>query len=140
MSTKQKATLSVGMLAAVAAIALAPTSASAQQKSGTYRLTARVPVACWVRPEQAMSSETVTGRVVEACNSPGGFVVNASYRQLQAGESARLRYADTLLDLPKTGNVTLRRSRIAQIRTVNYAFEEARLDTPVVLVLSIQPI
>lgn len=117
-----------------------PAAAAAGPSAG-YRLVARVPVACWVRPEGGpVSSETGSGRVVEACNSPGGFAVHASYRTLEGDEDALFRYGDRQIQLPHSGNVLLRRSGIAQIRSVDYRFEKSALKAPVVMVLTIQPI
>lgn len=87
-----------------------------------------------------ISSETGQGRVIEACNSPGGFAVHASYRMLDGDEDALFRYGDRQIDLPRNGGVLLRRSSIAQIRSVDYRFEKQNLKKPVVMVLTIQPI
>lgn len=117
-----------------------PTAAAAGPNAG-YRLVARVPVACWVRPEGGpINSDTGSGRVVEACNSPGGFAVHASYRTLDGDEDALFHYGDRQIQLPHSGNVLLRRSGIAQIRSVDYRFEKTTLKAPVVMVLTIQPI
>ena len=131
--------LLVGALALFGASAL-PAAAAAGPNAG-YRLVARVPVSCWVRPEGGpVNSETGAGRVVEACNSPGGFAVHASYRTLEGDEDALFHYADRQIQLPHSGNVLLRRSGIAQIRSVDYRFEKSTLKSPVVMVLTIQPI
>ena len=109
--------------------------------SGTYRLTARVPTACWVRPTgTVLAGSGLAGSVVEACNNPGGFTISASYRPLSGTEKAKLRYADRLIDLSKSGHQELRRSSMATIRTVNYQFDEVELDEPLILSLTIQPI
>lgn len=107
----------------------------------TYRVTARVPVACWVRPAGTiLAGAGLAGSVVEACNSPGGFTVSANYRTLGGAEKATLRYGDRLIDLSKSGQQELRRSSMATIRTVNYQFDDVQLDEPLVLALTIQPI
>lgn len=127
--------------AAVLSGVLFADAAAAQSRSGTYRLRATVPVACWVRPTGAvLAGAGMGGSVVEACNSPGGFTISASYRTLSGKENAKLRYADRLIDLSKTGHQELRRSTMATIRTVNYQFAEVQLDEPLVLALTIQPI
>lgn len=135
----------IRVLAALAAACVVSLGASAAQASGqegaTYRVTAQVPVACWVRPAGAMlAEEGRTGQVVEACNSPGGFTVHARYRLLGATEKARLKYAGQTFDLAKGGEQLLRRSSIAAIRTVDYRFEELGVSEPLVLALTIQPI
>ena len=51
----------------------------------------------------------VSGEVVEACNSPGGFTVSAQYRPLSPTEKATMFYGDRILDLDKSGGQVLRR-------------------------------
>lgn len=129
-------------LAAMFATMALSTQASAEGQAGaTYRVTATVPVACWVRPSGAMLAEEGRGgQVVEACNSPGGFTVSAQYRPLEASESARLVYAGQSFDLGRNGQQLLRRSSIAAIRTVSYRFDQLAVTQPLVLALTIQPI
>ena len=116
-------------------------AASDTQSGTTYRLTARVPVACGVRPSGALlASPGVSGSVVEACNAPGGFTVSAQYRSLGESETASLRYAGRVIQLSKSGEQVLRRSSLATIRTVDYQFDEVELTAPLVLSLTIQPI
>lgn len=130
------ASLGMGLLAVSV-----PASASEFQSSGTYRIRASVPVACWVRPASTvMAAEGMLGSVVEACNSPGGFTVSATYRPLTETETARMTYGDQLLELSKTGQQMLRRSSMATIRSVNYRFDTVKLEQPLVLALTIQPI
>ena len=92
---------------------LAPQVAAAGPTAGhTYRLTATVPVACWVRPTGTVMAESGrTGSVVEACNSPGGFTVSAQYRPLAETEKARIFYGDRSLNLAKSGMLELRLGR-----------------------------
>jgi hypothetical protein len=129
-------------LAAGLTAMLAPQVASAGPTGGhSYRLTATVPVACWVRPASTVMAETGRmGSVVEACNSPGGFTVSAQYRPLSATENARMIYGDRSFNLAKTGMQELRRSNMATIRTVDYRFDEVELEQPLILALTIQPI
>ncbi len=109
--------------------------------SGSYRLRATVPVACWVEPAgTVLASAGQSGSVVEACNSPGGFTVSASYRPLETAETARLLYGGQMIDLSSSGQQLLRRSNMATIRTVDYRFDEVQLSAPLVLTLTIQPI
>ncbi|MES2033632.1 MAG: hypothetical protein V4466_05605 [Pseudomonadota bacterium] len=111
------------------------------QAGGTYRLRATVPVACWVRPAgTVLAGVNVSGSVVEACNAPGGFTVSANYRQLTAAESAGIRYDGRSINLSRSGEQVLRRSSMATIKTVNYQFDQVRLDQPLVLALTIQPL
>lgn len=133
------------VLALGAAVTLLCTGAAAQagenQAGSTYRLTATVPVACWVRPAgTVLAGSGLTGSVVEACNSPGGFTVSASYRPLKDDETASLNYGGRLISLAKSGEQQLRRSNMATIRTVDYQFDNVELSEPLVLSLMIQPI
>lgn len=130
-------------MAALAAAGLTSSAAFAGegQASGVYRLRATVPVACWVRPAgTVLAGENLAGSVVEACNAPGGFTVSASYRPLSGVESAGILYDGRSIDLSRSGQQVLRRSSMATIKTVNYQFDRVRLDEPLVLALTIQPL
>lgn len=119
-----------------------PEGDAGQSSAGnTYRVTARVPVACWVRPDTTLVAQSGgMGGVTEACNNPGGFTVTASYRPLRATEKAQMVYDSRPFDLSKSGEQVLRRSSMATIKRVNYRFGDVQLDEPLVLSLTIQPI
>lgn len=142
--TRNRSIRALALTFSVAATTLLATGAAQAadgQAGSTYRLTATVPVACWVRPAgTVLAAEGRTGSVVEACNSPGGFTVSASYRPLAANEKASLAYGGRTISLSRSGEQELRRSNMATIRTVDYQFEEVDLDEPLVLSLMIQPI
>lgn len=111
------------------------------QAGATYRVTAHVPMACWVRPEtRVLVEEGASGAAVEACNNPGGFTVTAAYRPLGTSETAQMIYDDRTLDLAKSGTQVLRRSSMATIKRVAYRFQSVTLDAPLILSLTIQPI
>ncbi len=114
----------------------------AQSESGTtYRVTATVPMACWVRPDTSLiAQDGGGGAVVEACNNPGGFTVTANYRPLKTTEKAEITYDDRQFDLSKSGAQVLRRSSMATIKRVNYRFGLVQIDEPLILSLTIQPI
>jgi len=136
---------SLTSLALILALAGAGLPSAVQAKDGQsvgrYRVQARVPVACWVRPAgTVLASPGRAGSVVEACNAPGGFSVSASYRPLADSERASLYYGGRLIDLSKSGEQHLRRSSLATIRTVDYEFGEVQLAEPLVLSLTIQPL
>lgn len=136
LSTLIAASVALGLL-------VGSTSASAAdaQAGTTYRLRATVPVACWVRPQgSVLAGAGLRGAVIEACNSPGGFTVSASYRPLKDSERAFMTYGDRIIDLSRTGEQMLRRSNMATIRTVDYSFGQIDLDEPLILSLTIQPI
>ncbi|MGI4817324.1 MAG: hypothetical protein ACRYFE_02290 [Janthinobacterium lividum] len=129
------------LAAAIAAISL-PTMAEAKTTSShTFRIKARVPVACWVRPDRTVVAQAGSaGSVIEACNNPGGYTVTAQYRPLSAGENARMVYHDRAVDLSSSGQQVLRHSSIATIRSVSYQFENVQLEQPLILALTIQPL
>ena len=117
------------------------TSPGQSQAGGTYRVTATVPMACWVRAEAPVqAAEGATGAVIEACNNPGGFTVTAAYRPLDVNEQAELLYDDRTMNLGKGGSQLLRQSSMATIKRVAYRFGTVRLDQPLILSLTIQPI
>jgi hypothetical protein len=143
MSVRSKIMKSLPIVAAtvLAGIATPLIAHAGPQASGTYQLRAHVPVACWVRPVSPLLAENGrVGQVVEACNSPGGFTVSASYRPLSSTETASFNYGSRQFKLNANGNQELRRSNMATINTVDYRFEDVTLDQPLVLSLTIQPI
>ena len=119
-----------------------PSVGEAKNSAGqTFRIKARVPVACWVRPNRDITAQDGSaGTVVEACNSPGGYIVQAHYRPLLEGETARMVYGESTLNLSPTGGQELRRSNMATIRNVAYRFDNVAIDSPLTLHLTIQPI
>ncbi|RZJ01356.1 MAG: hypothetical protein EON90_03500 [Brevundimonas sp.] len=127
-------------LMAIAALLSVPAAAHAGDKSATFTVRASVPVACWVRFNEPLVAQTGSaGDVVEACNSPGGFVVSASYRPLKASESASFIYGGKSIMLNGSGSNELRQSVFATIRSVEYRFDEVTVDEPLALTLVIAP-
>ena len=126
----------------VTVITSVTSGAAGQSQAGhSFSIRARVPVACWIRPDQPVEAgEGVTGGVYEACNNPGGYIVTANHRPLSASEKAKLYYDDQAFDLGQIGAQVLRQSTIATIKRVNYRFGDVRLDSPLSLSLTIQPI
>ncbi|WBT06313.1 hypothetical protein PFY01_01110 [Brevundimonas vesicularis] len=115
--------------------------AYAGPQSGSFRLRATVPLSCWVRPETAMQAVTgAEGSVTEACNNPGGFTVTANYRPLRGDESASLTYGTSVLDLAEASGKIVSQSNRAAIRKMSYRFDAVKVDTPLIVVLTIRPI
>lgn len=111
------------------------------QATNTFHVKARVPLACWVRPDTDIVAQNGNaGGVLEACNNPGGFTVTASYRPLSSTERAEIFYNDQAIHLNESGTQVLRRSPIATIKRVNYRFGAVEVENPLVLSLVIQPI
>lgn len=137
--TKYAAMVSVSAL--LGAMAMPGIAEAKNTASQTFRIKARVPVACWVRPDQTVqANEGASGNVIEACNNPGGYTVTAHYRPLLEGETANMIYGDRSLLLSPTGGHELRRSNMATIRSVAYRFDNVSIETPLTLHLTIQPL
>jgi len=116
-------------------------AAHAGPQSGSFRLRATVPLSCWVRSETVMQAVSgAEGTVTEACNNPGGFTVTANYRQLSGDESASLTYGNSVLDLSETSGKIVSQSTRAAIRKMNYRFDAVKVETPLIVVLTIRPI
>lgn len=121
--------------------AAAPNTAHAASSAGSFRLRATVPLSCWVRSEAPIrAASSAEGVVTEACNNPGGYTVTAHHRPLSGSESGSLMYGSSAIDLEGLPTKIVSRSNRATIRKVNYRFNEVKLETPLVLVLTIQPI
>lgn len=129
-------------LAVLGVTALSIGAAAAQpEATGVWRVSASVPVSCWVQPTGGMTAEAdAQGQVIEACNARGGFSVSANYRPLANHERARLRYDNAELELSHSGSQVLRHVPNATIRRVSYQFDTVVLDSPLVLHLTIQPL
>lgn len=132
----------IALAAVVALTAFSPSSAWAGPRAnGTHAIRASVPMACWVRVNEAVVAETGrSGSVVEACNTPSGFTLTASYRQLVPNERAELTYGNQQFLLSPSGDQVLRSRAGATVRTVPYQFGNVQLDAPLVLSIVIQPI
>lgn len=132
------------VLVSLAAAAIGALPGAVQAKDSgtqTFIVRARVPVSCWVRPDrEIVAGEGVTGSVIEACNNPGGYTVTANYRPLAATEQAQMVYNNRRIELSKMGGQMLRRSNVATIRTVSYRFQNVKLEEPLTVFLTIQPI
>ena len=141
MNRVSKKSAAALLAATIAAISL-PTMAEAKNRAGhSFRITAKVPVSCWVRPDRTVTAAPgATGSVIEACNNPGGYTVTAAYRPLSNGESAQMIYNDRPVTLGAGGHQVLRQSSMATIKTVQYRFENVSIDEPLILNLTIQPI
>lgn len=124
------------------AVLLASTPALAsQQATGTFQITATVPMACWVDHSiQADALGHSTGLVTEGCNNASGYMVSAQYRPLMQSESARLVYGNNMVDLSAIGGQEVHREYGPRIQQIAYRFDQVSLETPLTLSLTIQPI
>jgi hypothetical protein len=108
---------------------------------GTFQISLRVPAACFVQVPTALvvnDGGSTSGTVVEACNS-GGYTVTASYRPLAGDEAAVLQYNGQTIALPASGQVVVRTSGVATIKTIAYQLQSSHLDAPLAISLQISP-
>lgn len=133
--------VSIVTAALITAMLFSAYPAYAGPKSGSFRLHATVPLSCWVRSETVMQAVTgAEGSVTEACNNPGGFTVTADYRPLRSDESASLTYGNSVLNLSDLSGKIVSQSNMATIRKVRYRFDAVKVETPLIVVLTIRPI
>jgi hypothetical protein len=125
---------------AAALLASNPALAS-QQATGTFQVTATVPMACWVDHSiQADAFGNAPGLVTEGCNNASGYSVSAQYRPLAATESARLVYGTNMVNLSSLGGQEVHREYGPRIQKIAYHFDQVTLNAPLTLSLTIQPI
>ena len=128
----------IGCIAA--ALAVTPAFAG-EQATGSFRVTASVPMACWVDHSVAVDARgTTPGLVTEGCNNASGYVVSALYRPLTGTETARLVYGDRMIDLSSAGAQEVHREYGPNIEQIAYHFDRVSLVAPLTLSLTIQPI
>lgn len=138
MATAIQKVMKLGCTAAL--LASAPAFAS-QQATGTFQVTATVPMACWVDHSiQADALGNAPGLVTEGCNNASGYMVSAQYRPLAATESARLVYGANMVDLSSLGAQEVHREHGPRIQQIAYRFDQVSLSAPLTLSLTIQPI
>lgn len=73
---------------------------------GSFAVRVVVPSYCEINSDPVVltgGSGFQTGSVMEMCNSPDGFQVVASYRELTPGENVQLNYAGYTRQLNPTG-------------------------------------
>lgn len=127
------------LVAATSLLLTYPTLAAAQASS-SFTVSAQVPYLCFVIPQSDLvitDGSNASGQVTEACNKGGGYTVMATYRELAEDETAVLEYNGQTVELPHGGQVALRVSNLATIKTVSYAVQSAHLDQPVSVSLSL---
>ncbi|WP_144423594.1 hypothetical protein [Sphingopyxis sp. 113P3] len=116
-------------------------AAASEQATGTFQVTATVPMACWVNHSvYADALANAPGFVTEGCNNATGYLVSAQYRPLAQSESARLLYGDSRVELSALGTQEVHREYGPRIQQIAYRFEQVSLEAPLTLSLTIQPI
>ncbi len=135
------ATLNAMKLGCVAVLLASSPAFARQQASGSFQVTATVPMACWVNHSvHADALGNSPGLVTEGCNSASGYMVSAHYRPLVRSESARLLYGNNTVDLSALGTQEVHREYGPRIQQIAYHFDQVSLETPLTLSLTIQPI
>jgi len=128
-------------LSCVAALLASTPAFANQQATGTFQVTATVPMACWVDHSiQADALGNAPGLVTEGCNNASGYMVSAQYRPLAATESARLVYGTNMVNLSSLGGQEVHREYGPRIQQIAYRFDQVSLNAPLTLSLTIQPI
>lgn len=128
------------MRTAALGLVLAWPSVVSAQNSGSFQLTAQVPVACWIN--HAVAAEATTGAegaVTEGCNSATGYAVFVNHRPLDTYESVRLRYGGRFAVLGSTVQ-EVNREYGPRVQSMTYGFSDVHLRAPLTLNMTIQPI
>jgi hypothetical protein len=127
--------------AAIGSVLLMQPGAAAAA-TGSFRVTASVPVLCMAHPDSAITltnGALSSGKVTEACNKSGGYTVVANYRPLDHDEHATLVYNGVEIKLPASGSVVLHVSRLATIVSVAYSVSDVQVNSPIDLELDARP-
>lgn len=131
----------MAILGFASAALVAPPAAASEQATGSFRVSATVPMACWVdHSVEANAQGTAPGMVTEGCNNATGYIVSAFYRPLVQSETARLVYGDRSIDLSAAGTQEVHREYGPNIQQIAYHFDQVSLQAPLTLSLTIQPI
>lgn len=122
-------------------ISLSAATANARAAgTGTFRVSLDVPMACWVSEVSVDVVAQGAGEITEGCNSASGYVVSASHRPLEIAERARLVYGDRTFALSAAGHQVIRREFGPRVQQVAYRLAELRLNSPLTLSFTIQPL
>lgn len=131
----------LGAHACIAIALMVTPAAASEQGSGSFQVSATVPMACWVNQNvQNDGIDSADGMVTEGCNSASGYIVSAVYRPLMGSERARLVYGSSAFDLSTMGTQEVHRSYGPSVRQIAYHVDAISLDAPLTLSLTIQPI
>lgn len=122
-------------------LASAP-SMAAPDAEGAGRIFARVPAVCDISADSFTldQSGVVTGAVREFCNTSTGYQVLASYRPLDTGENATLKYGanTTTLDMSGTARVAFRTGQ--RLETVPVRIDATGLSRPLAVAFSLSAV
>ena len=120
---------------------LAWPNVAAAQVSGSFRLSAQVPMACWISHDvTAEAASGAEGSVTEGCNSATGYAVFVDHRPLDTAESVRLRYGNRFANLTGSTVQEVNREHGPRVQKVTYGFSDVQLNAPLTLNMIIQPI
>ena len=93
-------------LLTIVGVLLLSTSATADDASGSFRVSVVVPEYCEISTSDVLApagNGYVTGSVFESCNVQTGFQVTASHRPLEQNERATFTYAQEVRRLHSSG-------------------------------------
>ncbi|WP_326524687.1 hypothetical protein [Sphingomonas sp.] len=141
VSTNLMRNRALGGAAALCAIMATQPALARESASGSFQISATVPLACWVNhTTQADPLTGTTGQVTEGCNSPAGYTVSVMHRPLSLVERAELIYGSHRINLSAIGTQEVHRQYGPRIQQIAYRFGTVSLETPITLSMTIQPI
>lgn len=93
------------LLLATAALTAPLGELSAKEASGSAVITAHVPAVCEIATDNFVATDdgTVTGSVLEYCNTSTSYQIIATHRPLASSETAEIRYGQERTFLRQTG-------------------------------------
>ncbi|QFT76072.1 hypothetical protein [Erythrobacter sp. THAF29] len=131
----------VSALPAVVALACAAQPAMAADKSsGSYQVSARIPVSCNIDTRSIIaqgSASVVSGTVFEACNTNSGFQVIATHRSLGEDERVQVRYGSDFSELNQTGVSYVGQRWGARFGPVPVQIDARQVDAPIAISFSL---
>lgn len=125
--------------AGIAAMASSPALAD-ETARGSFQVRAVVPAYCEINADTLYLDGTdgrTVGNVFEACNTPDGFQVVASYRALEATERVVVNYAGSVRQLTSAGYTTVANRSGAKLGNRVVSVDYASLTAPVSISLAI---
>jgi hypothetical protein len=127
-------------LAVVASFGLSAAAHADETGKGSFAVTAVVPAYCEINSDAFFldgANGHQTGSVFEACNTPDGFQVAASYRELSPTEHIVFSYAGSSRVLNASGWTSIANRTGARLGTRFLGVDYSSLEAPVAINLSV---
>lgn len=125
--------------AGFAAMASSPAHAD-ETARGSFQVSAVVPAYCEINADALYldgADGHQVGNVFEACNTPDGFQVVASYRALEVAERVVVNYAGSVRQLGQAGYTTIANRSGAKLGNRVVSVDYSSLAAPVSISLAI---